>query len=131
MTNLLTRRAVLALSGLALVAFLAPKPSDGGEDPSRAVSLTFSKPISLPGVTLGAGTYIFERAAPQGAIDVVRVSSKDRRFVYYSGFTELVNRPVGKNLSPIVFGEAVAGAPVPIKEWFPTAASTGHRFNYR
>ena len=130
MTNRMTRRGMLAVFGLALVGLVAAAPGDASVDTERTIQLTFSKPISLPGVTLGAGTYIFERAAPQSAIEVVRVSSRDRRFVYYMGFTELVQRPRG-NGSPITFGEAPAGAAVPVRDWYPAGTSTGHRFLYR
>ena len=130
MTNRMNRRGMLAVFGLALVGLVAAAPGDANIDTERTTQLTFSKPFSLPGVTLGAGTYIFERAAPLSAIEVVRVSSRDRRFVYYMGFTELVEKPRGV-ASPIVFGEAPAGAPVPVKEWYPTGTSTGHRFHYR
>jgi hypothetical protein len=127
--NGMYRRAALAAFAVALTGLVAV-PSQGGVDVSQRVELTFSKPVALPGVSLAAGTYVFERAAPNGAIEVVRVSSQDRRFVYYMGFTELVERP-GRNAPAITFGEAVKGAPLPIKEWFPTFESTGHRFLYR
>lgn len=130
MTNRITRRGTLAVLGLALVGLVAAAPGDAGVDSNRTTQLTFSKPFSLPGVTLGAGTYIFERAAPQSAIEVVRVSSRDRRFVYYMGFTELVDRPRGAT-SPVTFGEAPAGSAIPVREWYPTGTNTGHRFLYR
>src|SRR5687767_2842191 len=130
MTNRVNRRGMLVLAGLALVGLAAAAPGNASVDSERTTHLTFSKPISLPGVTLGAGTYIFERAAPLTAIGVVRVSSRDRRFVYYTGFTELVERPRGK-ASPIAFGEAPAGAAVPVRAWYPEGTSTGHRFLYR
>ena len=98
-------------------------------DTNRTTQLTFSKPFSLPGVTLGAGTYIFERAS-ENAIEVVRVSSRDRRSVYYMGFTELVEKPRGI-ASPVTFGEAPAGAASPVRAWYPTGTNTGHRFLYR
>ena len=130
MTTRMNRKGMLAVFGLALVGLVAAAPGDASVDTERTIQLTFSKPISLPGVTLGAGTYIFERAAPQSAIEVVRVSSRDRRFVYFMGFTQLVEKPRG-NASPIAFGEAPAGAAVPVRAWYPDGTSTGHRFLYR
>ena len=130
MTNRITRRGTLAVLGLALVGLVAAAPGDAGVDSNRTTELTFSKPFSLPGVTLGAGTYIFERAAPQSAIEVVRVSSRDRRFVYYMGFTELVEKPRGIS-SPVTFGERPAGSAAPVRAWYPTGTNTGHRFVYR
>jgi hypothetical protein len=127
----MNRRGLLVVAGLALVGLVAAAPGDANVDTERTTQLTFSKPFSLPGVTLGAGTYIFERAAPLSAIEVVRISSRDRRFVYYMGFTELVQRPRGGNASPVTFGEAPAGAAVPVRDWYPAGTSTGHRFLYR
>ena len=130
MTNRMHRRAALGVFALALTGLVVAAPSDGGVGPSQRIELTFSKPVALPGVSLGAGTYVFERAAPNGALEVVRVSSRDGRSVYFMGFTELVNRPAG-NTPAITFNEAPKDAPLPIKEWYPTFASTGHRFLYR
>ena len=130
MTNRLHRRAALGIFALALTGLVVAAPSDGGVDSSQRIELTFSRPVALPGVSLAAGTYVFERAAPNGALEVVRVSSRNSGVVYYMGFTELVNRP-GRNAPAITFVEADKDAPLPIKEWYPTFASTGHRFLYR
>jgi len=130
MTTQMNRRGMLmVIGGLALVGLVAAAPGDAGVDTARTTQLTFSKPFSLPGVTLAAGTYIFERAS-ESAIEVVRVSSGDRRFVYYMGFTQLVEKPRGVT-SPITFGEAPAGSAIPVREWYPAGTSTGHRFVYR
>ncbi len=126
----MNRRMLLALAGLALCGSLVAVPGDAGTGGDRATHLTFSKPISLPGVTLGAGTYVFERAAPYTALEIVRVSSKDRRFVYFMGYTEMVKVPRGSRAS-VSFGEAPAGAATPITAWYPTGTSAGHRFLYR
>jgi hypothetical protein len=130
MTFRMNRRVLLAMGGLAACGLLVAVPGQAGMSIDRTTELTFSKPVALPGVTLGAGTYIFERAAPSTAIEIVRVSSKDRRFVYFMGYTRLVARPRGSNAS-ITFSEAPAGAAVPIAAWYPTATSTGHQFLYR
>jgi hypothetical protein len=127
--NRFTRRGTLAVLGLALVGLVAAAPGDASVDTNRTTELTFSRPFSLPGVTLGAGTYIFERAS-ESAIEVVRVSSRDRRSVYYMGFTELVQKPRGI-ASPVTFGEAPAGSASPVRAWYPTGTNTGHRFLYR
>jgi len=130
MTIRMNRRMLLALGGLAVCGALGAVPGDAGTDVNRTTRLTFNKPISLPGVTLGAGTYLFERAAPTTALEIVRVSSSDRRFVYFMGYTEMVEVPRG-NRAAVSFGEASAGAATPIAAWYPTDASTGHRFLYR
>jgi hypothetical protein len=130
MENRLNRRAALVLGGLALCALVIAVPSHGGVAPSNRVELTFNRPISLPGVTLAAGTYVFERPAPLSAIEIVRVSSQDRRFIYFMGYTELVKRPAGR-VPQITFGEAPEGNATPIREWYPEGSSSGHQFLYR
>jgi hypothetical protein len=125
----LNRKAGVGAACALLLGLLAQAPGHA-EESTWQTELTFSRPFSLPGVTLVAGTYIFERVAPLSAIDVVRVSSRDRRFVYYAGYTELVSRPRGTSAS-IVFGEATPGGAVPVREWYPSGLSTGHRFRYR
>ncbi len=54
--------------------------------------LTFNKPVSLPGVSLGSGTYIFQ-LLDQSGHNVVRVLSRDRRINHYTGLTYSVDRP--------------------------------------
>jgi len=90
--------------------------------------LTFSGAVALPGVTLPAGTYIFEVVGNGG--DVVRVSSKQGK-PYFMGFTRRIERPLGRRDVPIAtLGEAPAGTPPPITAWLPIGSSRGHRFVY-
>jgi hypothetical protein len=93
--------------------------------------LTFNHPVALPGVALGSGTYIFELADSDNAWDVVRVLSRDRSRVYYTGFTHLIDRPAGmRRNQAISFSEAPATAAQPIAAWWPQDESTGRRFIY-
>ena len=93
--------------------------------------LTFSRPVSLPGVVLPAGSYSFDVASPT-ALDVVVVRSADGRKVFYMGFTQTVTRPhtMSKD-APIAFGEASANEARPISTWYEIGKSTGHQFLYR
>jgi hypothetical protein len=82
-------------------------------------------------VALRAGTYIFELADPVGAWDLVRVSSRDRRVVYLTTFTRVVDRPndLGSTQT-FSFAEAAANSPLPIKTWWITGQPTGREFVY-
>jgi hypothetical protein len=121
-----TRRIAVA----AVVAFVIGIAATQAASFHRLNHLTFSGPVSLPGVTLAPGTYTFE-AGPQGTTDlsIVRVTTRNGRMVLYQGFTTLVARPRG-NVPMVTFGEAPAGQAAPIKVWYPTQSTIGHQFRY-
>ena len=116
-------------SGCAAFALLLTFVATGhGADGNWTTHLTFSGTVALPGTVLPAGAYTFEAVRP----DVVRVTSRDGRRVFYAGFTHRVERPAG--LRPDVFislGEGPRGNPVPINAWYPTEKGLGHQFIYR
>jgi hypothetical protein len=95
-------------------------------------NLTFSTAVGLPGITLPAGTYVFESGF--GAVDrsIVRVLSSNRQKQFYVGFTVRHVRPnnVPKS-SSLVLGEAAQGAVPPILVWYPIGSNSGHEFLYR
>ena len=94
--------------------------------------LTFNRPVALPGVTLGAGTYAFEIVNPMDGSDVVMVRDRARKQVLYSGLTNGVDRDLSASRDgAVVFGESKAEAPLPILAWFPPSTSHGRQFIYR
>jgi hypothetical protein len=129
---MLSRRFAPSICSAAIVGLLGAASVHGGETAEgQTTYLTVNVPVALPGVALAPGTYIFELAKPGERLDVVRVSSRDRLQVYYTGFTELVERPVGlREDRPLSFGESRASSPRPITVWYPPNESIGHRFIY-
>jgi hypothetical protein len=131
-----TRKWLSASVAAVLIGLSAPTPiradaSASANDLDRMTYVTFSRAVALPGVELRTGTYIFELADPLGAWNLVRVSSRDRRHVYLTAFTRIVDRPSGMNPDqPISFGEAGRDQAPPINAWFPTGESTGRQFIY-
>ena len=98
---------------------------------TRYNDLTFSGPVALPGITLGAGTYRFEVANPTSSANVVRVSNPRTQQVYFMRHTMRVTRPHTLPAGHIVtFGEAKAGQPMPIRIWYPRDGGDGHQFVY-
>jgi len=129
---MVTNRFAASMGITALGGLLATASVSGiGTPAARTTYLTVNTPIALPGVALGPGTYLFELAAPDERLDVVRVSSRDRSQVFFMGFTEVIDRPAGlRSDHPIAFGESRLGTPRPIAAWFPPNESTGRRFLY-
>ena len=114
--------AVIALSALSAGVFATGR---------NTMYLTFSGPVGLPGVTLPAGTYTFERVDMPDRIDLVRVSARNGSHVYLTAFTEIVQRPRNlKSSQAVTFREGRPGAAPEIASWFPMGASEGHQFKY-
>lgn len=95
---------------------------------NRTNSLTFSGAVRLPGVTLDAGTYIFERLDTTNP-DVIVVRSVDRTKLHYLGLTLRTTRPAGLSRDRLVtFGEVGRGEAPPITAWYPSGEQLGHAF---
>jgi len=123
-----TRKWTLSACGAILGLVLAAGSVKAMTD-NRLTYLTFSGPVSLPGVTLGTGTYAFE--VVDSTMDIVRVRNKERSQVYYTGFTNRVELPAGRQPSrPVVFGESRPGIAPPIAAWYPEGDVIGHEFIY-
>jgi hypothetical protein len=128
LTRHLVFTAVIAVLALAAVTAAAPSRASLG----RWDRLIFNGPVALPGVVLPAGAYIFEVANPDTSLTVVRVSNRATGRVYFADFTERVPRPAALPADQLVsLGEAPKGEAVPIKVWYPSGRSQGHRFIYR
>ena len=122
------RKSAFAAFGVILAVVAAASVHAGGTL-ARTAHVTFSGPVSLPGVTLGTGTYIFELTDPFNNVDVVTVLDRSRSRVYYTGFTQQIARPAGA-VQPVSLGEASPGAAPKIIAWYPDGDSMGHRFVY-
>ena len=122
--SLVTALAAIVL-GLATAASIRASVAE-----SHTMYLTFSRPVALPGVALGSGSYIFEMPDPIGAHSVVRVLSRDRKIVYFTAYTDAVDRPAAlPRAQRITFKEAAPDRPTPIAVWFPED-SAGRQFIY-
>ncbi len=124
----MNRRLFLAMGGVLLaVAFSVPVSGIG---PDHATYLTFNTPIGLPGVTLPAGTYVFERVNASTTLDVVQVRSRDRSKVYMTRITRGTMRPRDLGNRQIVFAEVKVGQAPRVAAWYPMDSDRGHEFIY-
>jgi hypothetical protein len=125
------RKIVHALCGVVLLGVLGSSAVGAFIDARRTTYFTFSRSVQLPGVTLPAGTYIFEIANPDGGANAVVVRSRDRSKVYALKLTLGIYRPQSHDLKPaIAFGETPAGTPPPVKAWYPQGETLGREFLY-
>ena len=120
---------LVLVSCAAIVAGLLAARAASGSIPHTNY-LTFKAPFALPGVSLPAGTYVFDVVAT-GSNDVVRVTSRDGSRIYLTAFTIRVQRPKALPVTrQILFNEVAAGMTPPVKTWFPVGQSIGHQFVY-
>ena len=122
------KRLLTALGGVILG--LATTVSIGaGVHDNDTMYVSFNQPVALPGVSLGSGTYIFERLDIH-AHSVVRVLSRDRKTVHYTAFTYAVDRPADLKRGQVIsFAETSPKAPQQIAIWWPED-SPGRQFIY-
>ena len=128
---MVNRKLLWIVCACAVVALAIAPRAGAGSYEHKTAYLTFSQPLSLPGVALGSGTYVFEIANPASGADVVRVMSRDRSISYFMGFTRAVSRPATLPRNQMVsLGESAAGVASPITVWWPEHDSTGRQFIY-
>ena len=127
MTKSNSVRISLTAAAVVLVCAATTRAYMGHEN-----KLTFSQPVSLPGITLPAGSYSFDIADSSSNLDIVVVKNAARTKTYFQGFTQTVSRPKGLPANAVVtFGERAANAPMPIDTWYPVGQTIGHQFLYR
>ena len=120
--------AVLAF-GAALAAVVGIAAQAPVLSPYQGVNtLTFAHAFTLPGVTMPAGTYVFESGPRGNDRNIVRVSSKNRQKIFYQGITTTLAHPPGHSI--VTFGEAAAGTPIPMLAWYPLGTNHAHAFQY-
>jgi hypothetical protein len=128
MTN---RTGTFSILGALVLGLSLTAPMHGAESSALHTNrLTFGGAVRLPGVTLTAGTYLFERVEPTNP-DVIVVRSNDRTRVYYMAATRRADRPAGLDRAQMgTLGEARRGEVPPITAWYPDGERQGHAFVY-
>jgi len=125
------RRSAAAVGLLVLVGAIGATNASGSTG-NRLTFYTFSRPVSLPGVTLSAGTYAFEVQDAETSGNIVLVRDRSRTRSYYLGFTHRTPRPQGwSERRQIVFAEGMKGEATPILGWYPVDNAMGYEFIYR
>jgi hypothetical protein len=115
--------AVTLLAGV-MVTPGAAQPFD------RRTMFTFSGPVSIPGVTLPAGQYVFRLADPTMSHRVVQVLSADGTTPYAMFFTYPADRVEASTQPEVRLMETATGMPVAIQTWWYPGERTGYEFIY-
>lgn len=96
----------------------------------RRTNVTFSGPVSVPGTTLPAGTYVFRIADSPANRHIVQIFDKDDQKI----ITTLLAVPAMRNEAegdPVVaFKETASNRPPAVRYWFYAGEKDGNEFVY-
>jgi len=123
-----TTKAIMgSLAALVLGATLATAQSP---DTNNTTIVTFSAPVSLPGVTLPAGSYMFKLADSQVNRNIVQVFNKDRSKILATILAIPAERNEPADETVITFAESPANAAPAIRYWYYPGDKRGQEFAY-
>jgi hypothetical protein len=89
---------------------------------------TFSGPVTLPGVTLPAGQYLFRLADANSSSKVVQVLNADGTKPYGLFFTISAERLEPASSPEVRFMETASGTPAAIRTWWYPGERSGYEF---
>lgn len=124
MSSKFTVFCTLAMLVLGLGSAARAQPSD------YRTYFTFSTPVTLPGVTLPAGRYLFRLADPDSSRKVISVLSEDGKTqlaMLHTIPNQLSKAPIDPEVR---FLETSGNMPPPIKGWWYPGKSIGYEFIY-
>jgi hypothetical protein len=122
-----TKAIIGSLAALVLGATLATAQSP---DTNNTTIVTFSAPVSLPGVTLPAGSYMFKLADSQVNRNIVQVFDKDRSKILATILAIPAERNEPADETVITFAESPANAAPAIRYWYYPGDKRGQEFAY-
>lgn len=123
------RHVVFSACSVALLAGAMATPSTAQTLDKRTLFM-FSGPVSMPGVTLPAGEYLFRLANPESGRNVVQVLNADGTRPYGMFFAMPAERFEPASTPEVRFMETAAGMPAAIKTWWYPGERSGYEFVY-
>jgi hypothetical protein len=101
-----------------------------GTLPDRKTNVTFSGPVSIPGATLPAGTYVFRIADSQTNRNIVQIFDKDELKLITTILAVAAERPEPEGDPVITFKETAADRPPAVRYWYYAGEKAGNEFIY-
>jgi LPXTG-motif cell wall-anchored protein len=123
------RHVVTLACAVVLLACVMATPSTAQPFDKRTL-FTFSGPVSMPGVTLPAGKYLFRLANPDSGRSVVQVLNAEGTKPFGMFFAMRAERFEPASTPEVRFMETAAGMPAAIKTWWYPGERSGYEFVY-
>jgi len=96
----------------------------------RRTNVTFSGPVSIPGATLPAGTYVFRIADSQTNRNIVQIFDKDGLNLITTLLAVPAERPEPEGDPVVAFKETPADRPPAVRYWYYAGEKSGNEFIY-
>src|SRR5687767_583832 len=123
----LTTKIFAACGAVVLGATLATAQ---GPPASQNTIVTFSAPVSLPGITLPAGSYLFKLADSQVNRHIVQVFDEERTKIFATILAIPAERNEPADETVITFKESPANTAPAIQYWYYPGDKRGQEFAY-
>jgi hypothetical protein len=118
------------LAAFAGVVLTAAALAAQGIPSDRSTFVTVSGPVSLPGVTLPAGTYLFRLADSLSTRNVVQIFDKDRTKIFATIIAVSAERMEPSGEAVITFKETPSDRPPAVHYWYYAGEKSGQEFVY-
>jgi len=96
----------------------------------RRTNVTFSGPVSLPGTTLPAGSYVFRLADSPANRHIVQVFDKDDQKIITTLLAVPASRDEAEGDPVIAFKETPSNRPPAVRYWYYAGERDGNEFIY-
>ena len=116
-----TTAALVLTAGVAMAQGIVP---------DRSTIVTISAPVSVPGVVLPAGEYLFRLADSTTNRNIVQIYDKDRSKIFATLIAIPAERNEARGDAVVTFGESAASQPPPLRFWYFAGEKGGNEFAY-
>jgi len=113
---------------IACLALLFMTVGGRADEWNKRTTLTFDQSVSLPGLVLPAGTYVFKLVDIGSVRTVVMVSNAEENKVLGTFMAIPMEHATARDKTYIGFEERRAGLPEAIREWLYPGDLTGLEF---
>jgi hypothetical protein len=117
------------MTSLAVLVLWAPLAAKA-DDWNKETVMTFNKPIEVPGMVLGPGSYDFRLLDSVSDRNVVQILNADGSHLYENVLAIPAYRAQASDKTVVTFEERAQGSPQAIATWFFPGDNYGEEFVY-
>ena len=121
---------IRSITAVACTALLLGAASAPAQTSDRTTFVTFSGPVTIPGMTLPAGTYTFRLADSPADRHIVQIFDKEQSKIFATLLAVPAERNQAEGEPVITFRETPADRPPALRYWYYAGEKAGNEFVY-